>query len=170
MFWQWTNASLRAVRGIAASLRSRPRDNCVSLASTLAAAMTASACSRAVSINKATNRKLVAISLIFKSERFRVILGQFLHSPVSIYLAGHLGLLAGLAPVLTHNIWSLDWRVIITLMGWIAIVRSVVAIFLPDRIVAVGNAILGHHAAFVIAGAINLLIALLLIYFGFIAS
>jgi len=113
---------------------------------------------------------LVGIGLIFKRETFRVILRQFLQSPVLLYLAGFFGLLAGLALVLTHNIWSFDWRLLITLIGWITFVRAIVTIFLPDRIVAIGNAVLDHGAAFVAAGVINLSIGLLLSYFGFIAS
>jgi hypothetical protein len=60
---------------------------------------------------------------------FRSILQDLMRSQALLYLAGFLGLLAGLALVLTHNVWVLDWQLIITLIGWVAIVRAVVIIF-----------------------------------------
>jgi hypothetical protein len=33
-------------------------------------------------------------------------------------------LIAGMALVLTHNARALDWRLIITLIGWVTIIRA----------------------------------------------
>ena len=112
---------------------------------------------------------VVGIALLFKVETYRAILQEFIRSPALHYLAGFLGLLAGLAVVLTHNIWVFDWRLIITLIGWITLLRAVVTIFEPERIVALGNVVLSHRGAFLGAGAINLLIGLILGYFGYFA-
>jgi len=64
---------------------------------------------------------------------FRAILPEFIRSPTLLYLAGFLRLFGGLALVLTHNIWVLDWRLIIALVGWVNIVRVVVTIFQCNR-------------------------------------
>ena len=47
---------------------------------------------------------------------------EFLASPALIFLSGVITLPAGLAIVLTHNVWVADWRVLITLLGWLAII------------------------------------------------
>jgi hypothetical protein len=64
---------------------------------------------------------------------FRAILPEFIRSPTLLYLASFLGLFGGLALVLTHNIWVLACRLIIALVGWVSIVRAVVAIFQCNR-------------------------------------
>lgn len=110
---------------------------------------------------------LVGIALPLKTETFRGILQEFVRSPALLYLAGFFGLLGGLALVLTHNVWVFDWRVIITLIGWLTIVRAVVTIFWPQRIAAIGSAMLDHGGVFVIAGAVDLLLGLVLSYFGY---
>ena len=51
-----------------------------------------------------------------RPEAFRVLLQEFIKSGVLLYLAGILGLVGGLALILTHNVWALDWRLIITLL------------------------------------------------------
>jgi len=112
---------------------------------------------------------VVGIALLVKVESYRVMLQEFLQSAVLRYLAGLLGLLAGLALVLTHNVWVFDWRLLITLIGWVTIVRAVVTILQPEQIVALGNAVLKHRTAFTVAAAVNLLIGLVLTYFGYFA-
>ncbi|MGP0057959.1 MAG: hypothetical protein ACLPID_01525 [Beijerinckiaceae bacterium] len=110
---------------------------------------------------------LVGIALLFRPQAFRVLLQEFIASHVLIYLAGVLGLLGGLALVLTHNVWLLDWRLIVTLIGWLTLVRSVVTIFQPQLIVSAGSKLLEHREIFVGASAIDLVIGLALSYFGY---
>jgi hypothetical protein len=78
-------------------------------------------------------------------------------------------LLGGLALVLTHNVWALDWRLIITLIGWATIIRALVTIFQPQQIVAIGSKILERPRFFIGAAAVNLFIGLTLSYFGYFA-
>ena len=110
---------------------------------------------------------LVGIALLVRPQTLRAVLKDFLRSPALLYLAGFLGLLAGLAIVLTHNVWAFDWRVIITLIGWMTIARGVITIFLPERFGALGSAIHKHRGVFTAAGLANLLLGLVLSYFGY---
>jgi hypothetical protein len=110
---------------------------------------------------------IVGIALLLRAPMFRTILQGFIRSPVLLYLAGFLGLLAGLALVLTHNVWAPDWRIIVTLIGWLTIVRAVVTIFQPEWIVALGSKILERQGIFFGAAVMNLVIGLVLSYFGY---
>jgi len=110
---------------------------------------------------------LVGIALLLKPQTFRDLLREFVDSHVLMYLAGVLGLLGGLALVLTHNVWAFDWRLIITLIGWAGIVRAVVTIFLPQQIVSFGSKLLQHRGVFFGSGVFNLVVGLVLSYFGY---
>jgi uncharacterized membrane protein len=110
---------------------------------------------------------LVGIALLLKPQTFRELLQEFLDSHVMMYLAGVLGLLGGLALVLTHNVWAFDWRLIITLIGWASLVRAVVTIFLPQQIVSIGSMLVRHSGIFFGAGVVNLIAGLVLGYFGY---
>lgn len=110
---------------------------------------------------------MVGVALFVRGQTFRTILEDFIRSPTVIYLAGFMGLLAGLTLALTHNIWMLDWRLVITLIGWISIGRALVTIFFPQYIVTTGSWILGRPKLLLVAGALNLAIGLTLSYFGY---
>ena len=110
---------------------------------------------------------LVGIAMMSKPDAFRTLLKEFIESHVLMYLAGFLGLVAGLALVLTHNVWLLDWRLIITLIGWATIVRAVVTIFRPQQIVSLGLKAIQHKGIFFGAAVTDLAIGLILSYFGY---
>ena len=110
---------------------------------------------------------LIGLALPLREEMFRTILQEFIRSPTLLYLAGFLGLLGGLALVLTHNVWALDWRLIITLIGWVTIIRALVTMFQPQRIAAIGSKILERREIFHGAAAVDLVIGLVLSYFGY---
>src|SRR5260221_739791 len=59
----------------------------------------------------------IGVALIFNADTFRTMAAEFLKSYSLIYLAGLLALTAGLAIVNTHNEWTGDWRVGVTILG-----------------------------------------------------
>jgi hypothetical protein len=46
-----------------------------------------------------------------------------------VYLSGVLMFVAGLAIVRTHNRWRLDWTVLVTLSGWLALALGVARMY-----------------------------------------
>lgn len=48
-----------------------------------------------------------------------------------VYLTGTLLFVAGLAIVRAHNVWSHQWPVLITLVGWLAIIVGLARMFAP---------------------------------------
>ncbi|WP_298827153.1 hypothetical protein [uncultured Piscinibacter sp.] len=49
-----------------------------------------------------------------------------------VYLAGALWFVAGLSIVRAHNRWLLAWPVVVTLMGWFAVLGGLYRMFAPD--------------------------------------
>jgi len=84
----------------------------------------------------------IGVALIFNADTFRTIAQEFLKSYALIYLAGLLALTAGLAIVNMHNVWTADWRVIITLIGWLAVIGGIIRIVLPHTVETIGGLML----------------------------
>lgn len=53
-------------------------------------------------------------------------------------LAGFIGVFGGLAIILAHNIWEFNWRVVITLLGWVALIKGVFYVAFPETIMLTG--------------------------------
>jgi hypothetical protein len=58
----------------------------------------------------------------------------------AVYLSGFLNLILGLLVVLSHNVWSGDWRVLITVIGWIGIIKGLIRLYFPEKLPALVRA------------------------------
>jgi hypothetical protein len=95
---------------------------------------------------------------------------DMLRSPGLIYLACFVGLLGGVALVLVHNVWERDWRVIITLLGWISIVDSASWILLPRPVQQFWSPMLATGAFPILGGGLTLLLGAVLCFYGYRAA
>jgi hypothetical protein len=96
---------------------------------------------------------VAAVSFLIHTKAYRAIAQEFMRSAALIYLSGILAMVAGLAIVLAHNVWILDWRVLITIFGWLALVGGAVRIALPDQTRAFGERMLRNDMTLRIGGA-----------------
>jgi hypothetical protein len=92
---------------------------------------------------------------------------EFLRSYALIYLCCLLPMISGLSVVLTHNVWTSDWRVIITVLGWLAIIGGAVRVVMPQGTEAFGRRILKHPQGLMIASVVWLALGALLSFFGY---
>ena len=47
-------------------------------------------------------------------------------------ISGYLALILGLVTVILHNIWVPDWRVAVTIFGWISLIKGIMRIGFPE--------------------------------------
>jgi uncharacterized membrane protein HdeD (DUF308 family) len=106
--------------------------------------------------------------MLVNAALYRAIADEFLRNPALIYLSGVLTLTAGLAIVLNHNVWTGDWRVLVTVLGWLAILGGVLRILAPPQLVAFGRAAWRRPVWPTAAGAIISALGALLCFFGYI--
>jgi len=92
-----------------------------------------------------------------------------LHNPSMIFIVGVITLAAGLAMVLAHNIWSDGaLAVIVTLVGWITLIKSLFFLFLPPEMEAglfLGQ--LHYQQLFYLYTGVSLVLGIYLTYGGF---
>jgi putative exporter of polyketide antibiotics len=112
---------------------------------------------------------LVALSMITRRQATLEWVTALLHDPSMIFVLGAITLIAGLAMVLTHNIWSGGALVVIvTLVGWITLIKSLSFLFLPPQIEA-GLFLkrLHYEQLFYLYCAFSLVLGIYLTYSGF---
>lgn len=47
---------------------------------------------------------------------------------------GYITFLLGLVTVVLHNLWVYDWRVSVTILGWVTLFKGIEKIMLPERV------------------------------------
>jgi hypothetical protein len=109
----------------------------------------------------------VALGLGVEGDTSSALMKEFIGSKALIYITGLLALVAGLAIVNAHNLWEPDWRVIITILGWLAIVRGVASILFPANVQAMGDHMLASSVGLLAAAAITVALGAVLTFMGY---
>lgn len=73
----------------------------------------------------------VGLGVLLNPTHYGRMLERFLTNRELYYLSGALAFVIGTAVILHHNFWVADWRVIITIIGWIWLIKGTARIMFP---------------------------------------
>lgn len=51
----------------------------------------------------------------------------------TMFFWGIISLVIGLAMVLSYNVWAQNWQVIITILGWVSLIKGLCVLFFPEH-------------------------------------
>jgi len=112
---------------------------------------------------------LIGLSMITRGQATVETVTALLQNSAMTLILGVIALAAGLAMVLAHNKWSGGaLAVVVTLIGWMALVKSLFFLFLPHEMEAglfLGQ--LHYRQLFYLYSAISLVLGVYLTYGGF---
>jgi hypothetical protein len=109
----------------------------------------------------------IGIGMLTNQTVYRQMGGQFLAGFPFIYFSGILALVAGLAILNAHHVWTRDWRSLITALGWVMSIVGVYRIIAPQFVNFVGTSVLAHGGFFTGTGIVLLALGGFLTFKGY---
>ncbi len=110
---------------------------------------------------------VVCLSLLIKTKYLRRLFAS-LEDSNNLFCWGLCSLVIGIASVLGHNIWVNNWRVVVTIFGWMGLIKGLTLLFTPELTVKWVKKM--ENASFLpFALVAGVFIGLILTYFGFTA-
>jgi hypothetical protein len=109
----------------------------------------------------------MAAGMFVEGESYSSLMKEFIGSRALIFITGVLALLAGLIVVNAHNLWVPDWRVLITVLGWLAIFRGVMNLVFPALVQTMGDRLVASHAGVVAGAAFMIVLGAILSIMGY---
>lgn len=107
-----------------------------------------------------------AAGALFSRSYYRRLIEDFYRNAAVVYLAGFMAVVLGSLVVVHHNLWVRDWRVLITILGWLALIKGVLLIVFPGFVQGYSRPFLGERGLMWLPPAAAVL-GLLFGYFGF---
>ncbi len=89
--------------------------------------------------------------------------------PLLLMVIGAFTLILGLLMLQFHNVWALDWRVLITLIGWIMLIKGTLAIIAPQILTKIAKHYKSNDTLLNIQAVIAAFFGILMSYMGYFA-
>ncbi|MHC4742252.1 MAG: hypothetical protein ACYS8Z_10085 [Planctomycetota bacterium] len=109
----------------------------------------------------------VGIGILINPDFYRKVFEDFTESPSVLYLGGAIALAIGYLIVAFHNTWAMDVSVIVTIIGWIALLKGLVILIRPKIMIAICKAILKEKGTLKIEAIAIIILGLILSFLGF---
>lgn len=109
-----------------------------------------------------------AVVWLIHKKRVNTSLKDFISSKATIILTGFINTITGLAIAIGHPVWQPDWRVLITLFGYLLIATGIMRFVYTDKVQKDGMSMLTKGFWPIIA--VLTVLGAFLTYSGFMAS
>jgi len=110
---------------------------------------------------------IISLAMLINMSQFTTdIQGMMNNGPLILYI-GCVTVIMGLLLVVSHNIWQWQWRVLVTIVSWIVLLKGTSILLLPhllDQITL--QFVTNSHFAYSVA-LVDFLLGILFCYFGF---
>lgn len=110
---------------------------------------------------------IVYVSVLLNKKLMPALIKDVAKNTGFTMFGGAMALIVGLLVVLTHNVWSPDWIGLVTLLGWVILIKGVLMVLMPKKAPKWGMNISDN--ALTVSAIIMLLIGIYLTYVGFTA-
>jgi hypothetical protein len=110
---------------------------------------------------------VVCLALLVKDGHLKKFYAS-LETEDNFFLWGFISFVIGIAMILVYNVWAWNWQVIITLLGWAALVKGLFLLFLPETMKAWVKKI-NYQKWMPVWLVVLLIIGLVITYLGFTA-
>lgn len=108
----------------------------------------------------------VSLSMFYKPQRMKRVYAEIKESEALVFLSGIIAIFLGAWIISVHNVWVLGWPVIITVLGWMSLIKGFALIAFPGFLSFFGFIKGRSESFFRFLGAFWAGIGLLLLYFS----
>ncbi len=109
----------------------------------------------------------IGLGIVINREFYKNMFADFVERPATLYLGGLMALVVGYLLVAFHNTWTADLSVIITVLGWMALVKGIVILVCPKRMISLSKALMEKKNFMRIEAIVAIVAGLVFVWLGF---
>lgn len=74
---------------------------------------------------------IIPLALLVNQKYLKKLFAE-VESESTMFFGGIISLIIGLAMILSYNVWAKNWQVIITILGWLTLLKGLSCLFCPE--------------------------------------
>jgi len=95
------------------------------------------------------------------------LLDDYIKSPSAEFTGAIIAMVAGAVLLYIHSDWTWNWKILITIIGWVGLIKGAVLFVLPGQMMKLAERILKIKGLYTFTGVMCLVLGLLFGYYGF---
>ena len=108
----------------------------------------------------------IGLGIIMNRDYYKKVISEMMKNTSGLLVWGLFALIVGLLIVIYHNVWVSSWEVLITIFGWIAIIKGAMIIVVPKSTEWFMD-MYKKNSFFTFTGVLALVLGGVMCYFGF---
>lgn len=109
----------------------------------------------------------IGLAILLNRRTFESTLREAADNKGLILIVGVIAIAIGATIIRLHNVWLLDWPLLITLTGWLSLAGGFFRIVWPDRAAELARRVAGSETALNVMAIIALFLGASLVNIGF---
>jgi uncharacterized protein YjeT (DUF2065 family) len=109
----------------------------------------------------------VGIGILINPDFYKRMFEDFIKNASTLYLGGMAALVVGYLIVAFHNTWTKDLSIIITIVGWLALIKGILIFIQPKVIIAVSKAMMKKESILRTEAVVIIILGLAFSFLGF---
>jgi hypothetical protein len=109
----------------------------------------------------------IGVGLLISRAHYQAVYRAFFDNPALAYLGGLIALFIGFVIVSIHNEWDPGWPLLVTVFGWVVMIKGVILLAFPRVLLGLGQRLMGKAQFMVWEGVFALGLGLVFAYLGF---
>lgn len=107
---------------------------------------------------------ILSLFILFRHEQLRLVMTDLLKQRALFFVLAIITIILGLMMVTSHNIWIMDWPVMITVLSWMVLINGLMRLFFYDAISKKAASCLERPCKMRTGGIVILVLGLFLLY------
>jgi uncharacterized protein YjeT (DUF2065 family) len=109
----------------------------------------------------------IGLGMLVNPRFYKEMLNKMIDNEAVLFITGLLVFIIGYFLVAYHNIWTGDWTIIITIFGWLALLKGLMMVVVPEQSIKLYKAIKISKAQLSVYGIIIFALGIVCTYFGY---
>ena len=109
---------------------------------------------------------VMGIGILINAKAYKRAAEEIVKSPAMMLFSGAMALMLGIVLIVAHTVLIFDWRLLVTLLGWLTLYKGVMRIIFPESSVRILKKMLTIQALRITSIA-SIVLGLFLSFIGF---
>lgn len=110
---------------------------------------------------------VIGLGMLASPRFYKEMINKMIDNEAVLFLTGLLVFVIGYFLVAYHNIWTGGWTTIITIFGWLAVLKGLMVIVIPEKSIKLYNSIKISKGQLSVYGIIVFVLGIIFAYLGY---